>query len=74
MPTTSPGSFGASARYQPVTSRPASPSGPAQSLTSSMTTASAVLGTAPAAVSRSIAVRCMTCDRPPTASVTNITS
>ena len=42
-----------------------------QSRNSSVTSASAVFGTAPACASRSIAVRCASCDSPPTASTTN---
>ena len=45
-----------------------------QSRKSSVTTARAVFGTAPACDSLSMAVRCATWDLPPTASVTNITS
>src|SRR5580765_2757243 len=55
--------LGTSARYDPVTVRAGSASGPVQSRNHSMTTASVVFGTAPATDSRLTPVRCAISDR-----------
>src|SRR6267142_6994069 len=66
--------FGTSVKYHSMTSSAFFANGDRQSRNSSVSTASAVAGTAPACASRAIAMLCATCDLPPTASATYITS